>query len=404
LYAALNLNVTASLGSASAIFPTWIKVVSTLLLFGLLHRSCWKNNHYQNWWLWIQQRVGWSGRKLATVSVTILLILYLLDGLFIVPAGNMGMVLSFGRVVQANLSPGLYYRPPIPFGGTVLVEVDCIRCLEVGFRRVVGDQSIKPTSLPRDAFRMKEKLDVLPQEDVPDESELLAGDENLIDLDLTVHYSITDPYQVTYAVADIEDLLRKLAGFWVLNEIAMTQVSDELTAARAEFEAVVEEGLQRSLQDLGVGVRLHGVYVVYGHAPEVVHPAYRDIASALEDKFRLINQAQRDSVAALAEARNRKMKNITQARTDSLMKVNSALGESSRFLGMAKATRENRALQEFRLNVEIAESTLVNLEKFLVLMDRSEALDLIVLPKSNTPLENLPPEVLQRLRESVDKE
>lgn len=397
LYSAFNLNVSATIGSASGIFPIWIKVVATLVLFGLLHRSFLKTNQYPKWWQWTKGRIGWSGSAIVRALVILFVILYFLDGLFVVPAGNSGMVMSFGRVIRSDLQPGLHYRPPTPFGKTVLVETDLVRCIEIGFRRTENGEMVQTPVPPAYVSIAFEKLDKLPQKDMPEESELLAGDENLIDVDLTIHYSISDPYQTTYRVGDVEQLLRELTAHHILLEIATRQVSDELTAERADFELGVKKGLQESLEDLGIGLTLHGVYVVYGHAPGVVHPAYRDVASAMEDKFRLINLAQTDSISALAKARRSKSKRMTSARTDSLERVSLAVGQSSRFLDLSSSTGRYRSTQQFRMNAEAAECSFVNLQKILLLVDDGGALDLIILPDNTDFSKSLPPEILKRL-------
>lgn len=397
LYSFFDLNVSATVGTASGIFPTWIKVAATLTLIGLLHCSFSKMDQYRKWWQWTKGRIGWSAKAVARAMVIIFAILYVTDGLFVVPAGNIGMVMSFGKVIGSNLQPGLHYRPPTPFGKTVLVKTDLVRCIEIGFRKIAEGETAKPAISSASSSTMYEKLDNLPQSDVPEESELLAGDENLLEIDLTVHYSITDAYQTTYRLENVQQILRELTSYQILREITTRQVSDELTAERVDFELGVKRGLQASLEELGIGVEIRGVYVVYGHAPGVVHPAYRDVASAMEDKYRSINLAQTDSVSALAKARGKRVQRMTNALTDSLTKVNTAMGQSSRFQSLAQATKQYRLSQQFRMNAETAESTLIGPQKILSLTEDPGLLDLIVLPESAGVPENLPPEILKRL-------
>ncbi|MFH1733686.1 MAG: SO_0444 family Cu/Zn efflux transporter [bacterium] len=400
LYSYLNLNIAASLGSGASALPEWIKISSVLLLAGLMHRSLFKGKQYAKTWQWLQKRTGTGSRKLAWIVVVVLIIIYIADGFFIVPAGNTGMSLTFGNVTKADLPPGLYYRPPTPFGRSVIVETDLVRSLEMGFRRTDDGQI---TLMPVDAplVSIGEKLDPRPQVDRPEESEYLAGDENLIDIDVTLHYSITDAYQATYRIDDIEMLLRQLLAHHVLLDVTMREVADELTAERGAFEHYVKADLVASLQELGIGVRLHSVNLVYGHAPDVVHSAFRDVSSALEDKYRLINLAQADSVTKVAEARAKVGKKLAQARSDSARQVSDATGESSRFTAIASATRNWRSYQQFRMNAEAAETTLVNINKILVLTEHGQDLDLFLLPPSNGLPNNLPPEIYQRLQQSV---
>ncbi len=400
-YSSLGLNVSATMGSAAQIIPTWIKVGATLILLVMVHHSLSKTNEYGKFWQWTKDRLGWSGARIVKVLAVIFVLVYLLDGFFIVPAGSTGMVLSFGKVVQSELQPGLHYRPPFPFAQSVQMQTEMIRSLEFGFRREEAEGDVIAAQKKSIKSFVGEKLDKLPSKDRPEESELLAGDENLIDLDLTLHYSIKDAYQAFYRVDDIEKLLRDLTTHHILQEIATRQVSDELTSERADFEKGVQRGLQESIVDLGLGVEIHRVNVVYGHPPDVVHYAFRDIASAMEDKFRLIDQAEADSISTLASARSKVAKKLASARTDSVKKVSEASGRSNRFLSIAAKTKKLRSLQQFRMNAEAAESTLVNLDKILVLTREAQAVDLILMPNSSAAGKNPPPEVLDRLKKSL---
>ncbi|MBU1652665.1 hypothetical protein KKA00_10625, partial [bacterium] len=115
----------------------------------------------------------------------------------------------------------------------------------------------------------------------------------------------------------------------------------------------------------------------------------------------LINLAQADSVTKVAEARAKVGKKLAQARSDSARQVSDATGESSRFTAIASATRNWRSYQQFRMNAEAAETTLVNINKILVLTEHGQDLDLFLLPPSNGLPNNLPPEIYQRLQQSV---
>lgn len=397
LYSSFNLDVNATIGSASAIFPVWLKIGTTLILVYLLHSSLQKTSQYSKLGKVLKEKTRLPLKRIAKIAILILMVLYLSDCLFTVPAGNTGMSVSFGKVIANDLQPGLHIRPPVPFGKSILVSTEQVRCLEVGFRRGEGKQVSAPANQLSAAV---EKIDEIISQDVPPESELLAGDENLIDIDLTVHYNIVDAYTTTFRIDNLEQLLRDLLAHQTLNEISTRQVSDELTAERSDFEESIQRGLQATLSELNIGVKIHRINLAYSHAPNVVHPAYRDVASATEDKYRMINLAQTDSVETMAKTRGKRAKTLVNARSDSVQNIETAKGQSSRLIAMAKGNRQYRQSQFFRLNAEIAESTLVNMQKFLFLGEGEGALDLIVIPQSDNPVINLPPEILNKIQTS----
>jgi len=110
--------------------------------------------------------------------------------------------------------------------------------------------------------------------------------------------------------------------------------------------------------------------------------------------------AQTDSISTIASARSSVMKRLSAAQADSAKIVSVAVGESNRFTSISTSVKSRRRDQEFRMNAEAAESTLVNLEKILVLTDDSGTLDLIIMPESIGNIDNLPPEVIQKLQSS----
>ncbi|MCX6639332.1 MAG: SO_0444 family Cu/Zn efflux transporter [bacterium] len=397
IYSSFNLNVRATLGAGVEFLPGWVKISAALLFGGLMLRSLIRTKYFQTLWERVRQRYGWSSVRVRNLLIAAALLIYLSDCFFAVPVGNTGMIVSLGKVVSADLAPGLHLRLPVPFAKTLLVDTQRVRSFEFGFRRTT------PTYTQGNPLRAvglagsEEKLDVLLKEDHPEESELFGGDENLIDIDVTVFYTLVDAYKAVYSTQDIEAVVREIAASKIMGEIAARQVEDGLTGDWTDFENQVKTKLQADLNRLGIGVEIKCLNLVYAHAPEVVHAAYRDVASALEDKYRLINLAEADSITNLANARARANSMLFRAQSDSAEQIMRARGDADRFLAMAKSTKVKRAEQQFRLNAQVAETTLVNLEKILTLTRNSPGLDLIVIPKTSDPAQNLPPEVLERL-------
>lgn len=399
IYSAFHLDIRATLGGGAELIPDGLKVGAAVFLALLLHRSLLRTGSYRAIGRYALEKTRWTQKRLLAWAGLILLLIYLSDGFFSVPIGHTGMIVSFGKVVSADLQPGLGYRAPRPFAHTLLVPIDQVRTIAIGYRIAATDVQQRPSSQKQPA--KGEKLDVIPRQDVPAESEILAGDENLIDLDLSVYYTIADAFQATYRVEDLEKLLRDLANAQLLRQIASRPVWDGLIGGKDDFVTGLRDGLQQTLNDLGLSVRIHQVNLIYAHAPDAVHSSFRDVASSMEDKYRLINLAQTDSISTLASSRAQFAAKLASAQSDSARRIARASGEAQRFSLLAHSTSKQRNIQEFRLNAEAAESTLAGREKILVLGRGSQALDLILIPKSSDASASLPSEVLERLQKSV---
>jgi len=293
------------------------------------------------------------------------------------------------------LEPGLHLRAPRPFARTVLYPSERIEVIQIGYRltATAGAGSMK--------YGKGEIFDTISRENVSAESELLAGDENLIDLEVSIFYCVSNARQALYQIAELEKLLQELSGAELTRQIASRPVWDGLIGGKEDFVGSLKTGLQRTLDEMGIGVKVLHVNLIYAHAPDVVHSAFREVASSLEDKYRLINLAQTDSVAALANARAQFAAALSSARADSARALADAGGQAGRLTVLAQSTAAYRRLQEFRMNAEAAESTLVGREKILMLGKNAAALDLILIPKNSNPAQELPPEVLERLKSSL---
>ncbi len=395
IYASLNLDVRATLGAGNEFIPQWLKITAAIGVTLLLHRSLLRSGSYGKLWNGLTAKIGWSKKRILIWAGILLGLVYLADGLTTVPAGHTGMILSFGKVVQQDLEPGLHLRAPRPFAYTVLYPSERIEVVQIGYRLV---STAAAASLKNGKG---ERFNRISRENMPEESELLAGDENLIDLDVSIFYGVSDARQALYQIADLEKLLQELSSAELTRQIASRPVWDGLIGGKEDFVGSLKSGLQKTLDEMRIGVKVLHVNLIYAHAPDVVHSAFREVASSLEDKYRLINLAQTDSIAALANARARFAAALALARSDSARALADAGGQAGRLTVLSKSTAAHRRLQQFRMNAEAAESTLVGCEKILMLGKNAAALDLILIPKSSNPAQELPPEVLERLKNSL---
>ncbi len=261
----------------------------------------------------------------------------------VVGPGQKGIVQRFGRVVAADLEPGLYFHLPRPFGNGTAVDVALIRQVTVGFRgNVNGGRPV----LDEQAF-------------------YLTADGNIIDIRAVVQYRVTDPAVYALGVEETPAVVLGLARRELVSLLSRKPIDRIYTVDRRTTETELRDRLATRLAALGVGSEVLDVRLLDVHAPGRVHDAFRDVASALEDRQRDIHVATggatQSTVAAAGEAER-----ITQrAEGRAVREVRVAAGRAAAFRQTAAAHSVSPAVTEARLYLEALERSLEMPRKFV---------------------------------------
>jgi len=210
-----------------------------------------------------------------------------------------------------------------------------------------------------------------------DESLLFTGDENIIDINTVIQYRVNDPLKYVLNI-EVPAMLVSTYGRASIMRIAGTQqIEPLLTTDRAEIEGRVMTELQALLDESGSGIEVVTVELQDVHPPIEVVGAFRDVASAREDKNRRINLAEGYRDSLIPEVRGLAAEMLAQAEAEKSEAVERATGEAMRFEEVLKQYAKNREVTEIRLYLETMERVLPGLDKFIVEPDAgSEPLDL----------------------------
>ncbi|MDH7571876.1 MAG: FtsH protease activity modulator HflK, partial [Armatimonadota bacterium] len=198
------------------------------------------------------------------------------------------------------------------------------------------------------------------------ESVVLTGDENLLDVTLTLHYVVADPAAYLFHLSDPETVLRVMTES-VLRELAgQRAVDDLLTTCRAQFEQQAARSIQQHLDLLSAGIQVRSVCLQDVHPPMEVVAAYRDVASAMEEKGKAVNQAEAYRLQEVPLARGEAVRSLREAEGYTLDRANRSAGDAEKFVQTASARRAGPQVTDIRLYLETVEQVLSGPRKFIV--------------------------------------
>jgi HflK protein len=290
-------------------------------------------------------RAGWAG---------ILVMLWASTSITNVESGEVGFKLRFGSILETYEEPGLILHAPYPIESVVRVRKEEMRAIDFGFLRTSADGTAQ--------------RDVSPRE-LADEAEVLCGDENLLKLTYVLHYDISDARRYRFEVAEPEKLLSALTASAVRRVTAKMSADDILVDERTTLEQRVLTELEHELSTLDIGARPTSIEFLETHAPPAVHEAFRDVASAIEDKDRSIREATQYEADRLTRARGTIFRLEQEAMRDANSALQEAQGRMHAFEAVRNADAEAPHANRLRLRLETAGRTWEESRLILVVGD-----------------------------------
>ena len=329
--------------------PSWLKIAGaiTFLVLGVL------TMRRRRWWsrslTWLDARlpVSVTQRSVLTTGCVVLAVGYVGSGFFVVQPGEVGVVRRFGAITRSDLAPGLHYAWPYPIEVADRIPVRRVNRLVLGF--ALPDQ---PTSDP--------------EADIAD-SWTLIGDENIADLKMAVHWGAI-PDQVlrfAYGIADLKGLVRNVTLGAIREVLGGRSINWGFTTERRDCEARIEELIRQRLAAYDSGIRIDSFHFLDAHAPPEVHDAFRDVASALEDKSTKINLALAQEASIVPQARGNGERLRAEAQGYAAATVAQAEGGAQRFLELLREYQEWPEVTRRRLYFEMIDAALPGLRKYI---------------------------------------
>lgn len=290
---------------------------------------------------------GVNGSVIAVIAALVLAVWFGVGGFYRVESNQEGVELVFGKFVSKT-EPGLNWNWPYPIGTVFTPGVTTIQQTDIGF-----------TTGGRGGVNGKR--------DVPQESLMLTGDQNIIDIDMTVQWKISDARDYLFNVRDPEQTVKIAAESALREIIGQTDIQPALTEARQDVQLQTRSLLQELLNEYQAGIEITVIQLQEVQAPGAVTDAFDDVARAIQDLNRARNEADRYRNDVLPRARGEAQRMIQEAQAYKERLENEAEGEAQRFLSVYQAFQQNPEVTKRRMFLETIQEVLSKTDK--VIMD-----------------------------------
>ncbi len=285
--------------------------------------------------------------KPVFLFIIIVATLWLGSGFYRVLPDEQGVVIRFGKYVTQT-QPGLHYHIPFPVERVLTPKVTKVNRIDVGYRSAADTGRAASVN------------------DVPEESLMLTGDENIVDIDYSVFWVIKDAGKFLFNIQDPEDTVKSVAETAMREIIAKNNIQSILTEGRAQIEVDTQTIMQEILDNYDSGIQITQVQTQKADPPGEVIDAFRDVQAAKADKERQQNEAEAYANDVIPRARGEAAQIVQKAEGYKKEVVALAEGEASRFNAIYNEYRKARSVTQERMYLETMEKVLADINKIII--------------------------------------
>jgi membrane protease subunit HflK len=259
---------------------------------------------------------------------------WLASGFYQINPDEQGIVLRFGKWIKTT-EPGWHYHIPYPVDKVLKPKITVTNQINIGF----GSK---------------------------EESLILTGDRNIVDLSFVVQWRIKDPIAYLFHIRDTETTIKQAAESVMRDTVGQMPIDTTFSEGRVEIETIVKKKLQELLDEYGAGVYITEVNLKNVDPPEQVVEAFYEALRADSDRERYINQAEAYANDVLPKAHGEAAKIIAQGKGQKEAVIAQAEGSASRFLAILKEYQKQPEVTKKRLYNETMERILENANKVVM--------------------------------------
>ncbi len=310
-----------------------------------------------------------SGSKPIIFGLILLVVVWAFSGLYRVLPDEQGVVLRFGKFISTT-QPGLNYHIPYPVETVLTPKVTKVNRLDIGFRSV--SDSGRTSGIG----------------DVPEESLMLTGDENIANIDFSVFWVIKDAGKFLFEIQSPVETVKAAAETAMREVIAKSRLQSILTEGRSRIEIETQEIIQSILDEYESGIQVTQVQTQKADPPDQVIDAFRDVQAARADMERSKNEAEGYANDVIPRARGDAAKILQEAEAYKQQVVAAAEGEASRFIAIYNEYAKAKKVTQERMYLETMEKVLADINKVIIDQKAGGVVPYLPLPELSKKVTN----------------
>ena len=292
---------------------------------------------------------GFGGWKAGMLIALVLLGIWAANGFYRVQPNQEGVPVLLGRFVGTTTNPGLHWNWPAPIGKVYTPDVTAENRIEIGLR-TSGESSRRGASV----------------RDMPEESQMITGDENIVDIDFVVFWRISDAPNYLFNIRNPDETVKMAAESVMRAIIGQTPIQEALTSRREDIEARTLSSLQKLMSEYQAGIQVRQVQLLAVLPPKNVIDAFDEVSRARQDMDRLKNEAEAFRNDIVPRARGEAQQLLQGAEAYRQEVVNRAQGDANRFNSVDQAYRQSKDVTTTRIYLETLESIFSNVNKVII--------------------------------------
>ena len=291
-----------------------------------------------------------GGPRNISILIIVALIIWLATGFYRVEPDEQGIELLFGKWNQVTTEPGLHYFFPTPIGKTMTPKVESIRKINVGYRSA-SELGFSSNSSDRNVL---------------EESLMLTGDQNIVDVNFTVLYKIKDAGKFLFKLRNPETTVKDMSESVMREIVGQRDLEFLLTGGRQEVEQVVRSDLQDILDEYESGILVQSIQLQSVNPPALVIDAFDEVQRARQDKEKLVNEANSYLNKIVPNARGDAAKLVQEATAYKEQVIKQAEGVAQNFIDVYNSYKVTKYVTRQRIYLETLTEVLEGPNKIIL--------------------------------------
>ena len=291
-----------------------------------------------------------GGPRNISILIIVALIIWLATGFYRVEPDEQGIELLFGKWNQVTTEPGLHYFFPTFIGKTLTPKVESIRKINVGYRSA-SELGFSSNSSDRNVL---------------EESLMLTGDQNIVDVNFTVLYKIKDAGKFLFKLRNPETTVKDMSESVMREIVGQRDLEFLLTGGRQEVEQVVRADLQEILDEYESGILVQSIQLQSVNPPALVIDAFDEVQRARQDKEKLVNEANSYLNKIVPNARGDAAKLVQEATAYKEQVIKQAEGVAQNFIDVYNSYKDAKYVTRQRIYLETLTEVLEGPNKIIL--------------------------------------